>query len=266
MRWQYVLIIFFTLTVAAGCKKVTGSAASGGQQTDGIEIPLGCQNADESAKNLYMEDAMRLAVRLIRKEGGPSNGSVFIPDSYSLPILNALVAVYNATSFPERDEVVDKYKIHTFSSPFMSELLMQVDNSYGWVKQWENGSQETGNPDIDMLMKTYELTMKTYYKWSIGDYVVLSAKNPLNLEPLAKQFSAIPGVISASEEVTCCDGNNIQLNLFSDYMELTYSLGSGDCPAGCTYRHFWTFRVYSDCSVTFANHSGDPLEDYQPGL
>jgi len=42
--------------------------------------------------------------------------------------------------------------------------------------------------------------------------------------------------------------------------EVTYTIGWGDCPAGCIYEHVWTYRVDADGTVTLQSETGDPLE------
>jgi len=37
------------------------------------------------------------------------------------------------------------------------------------------------------------------------------------------------------------------------------TLGWGDCPAGCIYRHVWSYSVTPDGAVTLDSETGDPL-------
>jgi len=147
--------------------------------------------APDSIKNLYLEDAKRLAVRYY------PNSGIIIPENIYLNILDLLLAVYNSVDLPARDLVVETYNIHTFPRPVMHEMLIKVDTSYSWVKQWEKGENLTGNPDIDTLMITYNLELKRFYNWRIGQYVLIRAINALNLNPLIKLFNSIQGVLYA---------------------------------------------------------------------
>ncbi|KKK95017.1 hypothetical protein LCGC14_2677020, partial [marine sediment metagenome] len=183
------------------------------------------------------------------------NSGIFIPENNYLPILNSLIAVYNAENLPARDLVVDTYKIHTSPRPEMQNLFIRVDTSYSWVKKWENAEQITGNPDIDSLMNMYDLELKNYYDWSIGQYVVIRAKNPLNLIPLAGQFNSIAGIINANPSNWIGGGNDIEL--YGN--RITYSHGFGDCPSGCLGRIYWIFEVYPDCSVSHVGGTSYPL-------
>jgi hypothetical protein len=42
--------------------------------------------------------------------------------------------------------------------------------------------------------------------------------------------------------------------------KVTYTVGWGDCPAGCIYQHVWTYQVDADGTVTLLSETGDPLE------
>jgi len=205
--------------------------------------------APDSIKNLYLEDSKRLAVRLYPYFG------IIIPDEAYLPILDLLLAVYNAVDLPARDLVVDTYNIHTFPRPEMHQMLIKVDTSYSWVKQWGKGEDLTGNPDIDTLMITYDLELKSFHNWSIGTYVVIRAINALNLGPLIKLFNSIQGVLIAGPNSALGDGNDIEF----DGYRLVYSYGFGDCPAGCLGRTYWAFQLGSECSVSYAGSWSYPL-------
>lgn len=41
--------------------------------------------------------------------------------------------------------------------------------------------------------------------------------------------------------------------------KVTYTIGWGDCPAGCIYQHVWTYQVDPDGTVTLKSETGDPL-------
>jgi hypothetical protein len=41
--------------------------------------------------------------------------------------------------------------------------------------------------------------------------------------------------------------------------KVTYTIGWGDCPAGCINQHVWTYQVDADGTVTLLSETGDPL-------
>jgi hypothetical protein len=54
------------------------------------------------------------------------------------------------------------------------------------------------------------------------------------------------------------DGPDIRASVHGEGWRLDYSVGFGDCPAGCIYRHTWSFAVSGDGVVTFLGRSGEP--------
>ncbi|MEM7036383.1 MAG: hypothetical protein AAF570_05325 [Bacteroidota bacterium] len=80
---------------------------------------------------------------------------------------------------------------------------------------------------------------------------MLRADEPLNLDPLLAIWRGIVGVVEAYENTVVGDGNDIWYTPGQHFETLEYSLGHGDCPAGCTSRDVWTFRIYPDCAVEY---------------
>ena len=58
------------------------------------------------------------------------------------------------------------------------------------------------------------------------------------------------------------DGNDIRASR-ADLILLDYSVGYGDCPAGCIGRRFYHFAVHEDGTVDYLGASGSPPP--QPG-
>lgn len=115
---------------------------------------------------------------------------------------------------------------------------------------------------MDSLIATYFLTIdnyKTYYGLFYWHLVTFKSDSNYNILPMTNLFNAIPGVFVSEQVGSCCDGNNIWDSIYSDHVELIYSVGWGDCPSGCTERRFWKFNVYHECSVEFVGSYGNPL-------
>jgi len=78
---------------------------------------------------------------------------------------------------------------------------------------------------------------------------------------LANKLQSIDGIVSANPDSIFGDGNDIEIFSYtSDEITLLYSVGWGDCPSGCYYRHYWEFTIdEEDCAVTFVREFGHPL-------
>jgi hypothetical protein len=205
----------------------------------------------------YEEDAVRLAIRRLVETSSPAASDVIPPQALVMSLYHALVHVHGA-SHPVRDSVVDLYRVRTFPDPATREIMVRVNPAYEWAAAWKELNARTGYAAIDSLVDEYDLSVREYYRWSIGDVAVLRAGQPLNAAALATRFAPIPGVIWAERNGAGGDGNDIRARPWGDGWRLDYSVGFGDCPAGCIHRHTWSFGVGKTGVVTFLGRSGPP--------
>lgn len=207
----------------------------------------------------YREDAARLALRHLTASGDPARSEVLLPAALVGSLYSALIHVFNARDLPARDSVVALYTIHTFPNPEVLRIRLGLDSTAAWVRALRENGVPTGNARFDDLADAYDLTLQRYYDLhTIYDIALLRAAAPLNTIALAPMFSDIEGVLAASPEGWFGDGNDIRATATSDGWRLDYSRGFGDCPAGCTGRHTWSFRVTADGVVTYEGATGPP--------
>jgi len=216
---------------------------------DDSQVPAPLQAA-------YREDATRLALRDLLKGGFTE---VTIPNEPVQPYYDALVLVYNATVLPARDTVVDVYNIHTFPSPTTRSLMLELFGSEEWVQRLARREVPTGEPTVDSLIVRYSLSVGSVYTLHDGDVLVtLGPPEPLNVQALALLFRGIKGVRFSEPNGFLGDGNNIGGSMSGSRVLLDYSVGSGDCPAGCTARRFYHFAIHADGTVEYLGASGSP--------
>ena len=226
--------------------------------SEGADVP-------DSVQARYREDAARLALRyLYEHEETAADEQVELPEPLATSLYNALVRVYAARNLAARDSVVALYRIHTFPNPATRSLIVSVDSSTAeWVEAWRQGQRLTGQPRLDALMERYDLSLEEFHRWPWTDIAVLRTAEPLNLRALARLFNPIPGVTYAEPNGFAGDGNDITAEAGGEggeaFWRLQYSVGYGDCPAGCIARRAWTFRVDADGDVRYLGVSGSPL-------
>lgn len=233
----------------------------GVQTVFGQIVPSSCIAPDSIVAN-YQDDADRLALRKIYFYNLTFKDSIKIPKVHSDTIMDALISVYNATTFPARDTVVNMYNIHSFPDRVMNYIQVAADSNLSWMQQLQNGITPTGNLTVDSLMSTYYLNIDNYNTYSGIFYwhiAVLKSDSNYNIPPMTLLFNPITGVFISEPVNTCCDGNNITSSIYSSYVELIYSVGWSDCSAGCIERRFWKFKVYYDCSVEYVGSYGSLL-------
>ncbi len=218
------------------------------------------------ARAAYRVDAERLAVRYILATEGEDIARIELPTSLLDDMYRRLVLVHNAATLAARDSVVDVYAIHTFPAPATRELLVTVDKSAPWLAEWHAGRTVTGEPGIDTLVGRFDLEVVRCHVFQAFPYdmCVLRSGRPLVLRALGRLVAAASGVRSAQPNGPIGDGNDIDATREDGGWQLVYSVGWGDCPAGCTGRHTWRFVAADDGRVTFLDSSGPPPPDRRP--
>ncbi len=247
------LATLLALLGAVGCEALGGPDSPTVQRPDDTAIP-------DSVRALYREDAGRLALRHLQELQSPTPDQIELPAELVQSLYDALVWVHNSTELAARDSVVTLYRIHTFPRPDVMRLAVAVSHAADWGAAWKRGERLTGNPEVDTLLLRWDLTLGRYYVLSSLDFdlATLLASRPLNLFPLSDLFKPIHGVWDAYPEGWGGDGNDITAKPDADAWVLDYSVGYGDCPAGCLSHRFWTFRVARDGTVQFLGARGSP--------
>lgn len=216
-------------------------------------------SAPDSVVKIYRNDADHLNVKHIFNLNLPFKDSIPLDKTLSKTYLKALLAVYNATSLPARDTVVN-LKIHSNIGYVFNNIMFSGDSTASWMINLKNNVFPTGNLPLDSLMNKYYLTKDHYYSWQTGHWVLLKSDTNFNAMAL---FDAIDVYVPLAHNVGINyiygDGAQISGFINSTYTELTYSFGWGDCLAGCIFRRYWRFRVYTDCSVEYFGSYGAPL-------
>ena len=231
------------------------------QIASGQIIPSSC-TAPDSIIAKYKDDADRLTLRRIYRNQLTYIDSIKIPQTLSDTILDALIAVYNATSLPARDTVITMFDTHTYPDIVLDSFYIEADSNLSWMQQLRNGNLITGNPTIDNLISTYNLTISSYDDspfWP-AHTVVFITDNNYNLTFLTSNLDTISGVWqSGPREVITGDGNDISDSVYTNHIELIYSFGWGDCLSGCIFRRYWKFNVDFNCSVEYVGSWGYPI-------
>lgn len=220
--------------------------------------------APDSIVALYKDDADRLAIKKVFRVGSIYTDSIKIPKLWSDTVMNALIAVYNATTLPARDTVISIYDIHTFPNPVLNNISVFADSNLTWMNQLQNNIIPTGNLSVDSLINDFGLNLSSYLDWwNSFPYhtAVFQSDSNYNIPAMVNRFLTIPGVFYAESSNYYGDGNDISDSIYSTFVELIYSYGWEDCPSGCINRRFWKFRVYYDCSVEYVGSYGTLLSN-----
>jgi hypothetical protein len=159
-------------------------------------------------------------------------------------ILKIIQAVYNI-DIPERDTVFNIYQIHSRYCYSFNEISLEVIPEIPEIQNLSSGIIPTGEPDLDNLLSMYVFdSVRTYYNYPDFPWLSIYSQNEYNLIPLLKKFSSLEPVLITDFNKSCIgDGNNITLIRTEESAIITFSIGTGDCPAGCLYHKYWVFEV-----------------------
>lgn len=213
----------------------------------------------KAEKKRYKADATRLALRLINKKQQVAEQTVRVPDELVQQLYTVLVAV-RTSEHTVLDTIVKRYKIHTFPTPELKQLVLVVPLSAVWLQPLLEGEDTTGHVAINALIKEYQL-VKTRLTYLDEEHtgLVLQALEPLNMAALSLAFFKQAGVGSMTPTTLWGDGNDIALTRLKEGWEIVYQVRFGNCSEQCQKIHEWTFRVIEGGEVTYLGESGSTI-------
>ena len=167
--------------------------------------------------------------------------------------IDALLQKINAVhrlSIPARDSVFNKYHIHTHPVG-LRQMHFQVDTTAPEIQNFIAG-QPTGDSIFDQLIQQYQInTVRTALSYPSFNWLYVSTSVDLNLIPVAEEVEQLPYIYLAEYGgYAIGDGNNITYTEKNGITELDFSIGWGDCPAGCIYHKHWVFEVDEECTAS----------------
>jgi hypothetical protein len=227
------LVFFILISVILGCDNTL-------PDSELIEIDINIQKA-------YFDDALELYLREISANPNHFNYNNPELDEKELnKILSIFQAVFNL-EIPEIDTVSDFYNIHALKCNGTKSIVMHVNTASPEIIKLANGEIPTGNLQLDYLLETYKFdSVHTSYSYPQFEWLSVNTKNTYNLIPIIMDFEKIPSIVLAENNGGCFDGNNITLERGDEKTTIDFSIGRGDCPAGCIYRKHWVFDVQND--------------------
>ncbi len=243
-----LLYILTTLFILSSCQKNIIAP----DEDPTLALRKSCEQSD-IIKNQYEQDANKLALELM-KHAEMDKSSIQIPVDYYQRAMDALMVIYNAEDLEARNQVIDVYDIHAAQVP--NRFMVSLDTAYPWTSKWIHGTPDTGNKTVDNLLKENNIEVAEYF--SFIKTVVLEAKTSINSTALVTTLNEIGGIERAEFEQPAGDGNDIEIRPIDGYLEVTYSVGYGDCLSGCRFRTYWQFQVFDDCTVKYVGNFGDP--------
>ena len=193
----------------------------------------------------YLRDAKQLYFHEIIQDSTHANFNNPILDQNEInKILEIIQAVYNSTT-PERDTVFDVYRTHGYYCYDFSSIYLKVHPEFAEIQNLANGIFPTGDPALDHILSTYEFdSVSRFSSYPNFAWLSIYTQNEYNLIPAEREFAGLASIQVAEFNKGCIgDGDNITLARYADFDIIIFSIGRGDCPAGCIYHRYWEFKV-----------------------
>jgi hypothetical protein len=207
------------------------------------------------AYSYFVDDATDMAADFLRSSGNADSSEIFVPQSYVGPYVQALGLIYDATTIPQRDSVINK-AIHKQMNGAKSIIIGILQTNADWAYNWINGTVPTGNATADQLIGDYNLVIESVNYGNAHDFIVIESNNgPINGKALSRLFAPLPGVDFAEPNTYWGPYSNLTCTINGTSAHVVFLEGYGDCPAGCFGYHRWEFDVdLAGCAVTFAGY------------
>lgn len=159
-------------------------------------------------------------------------------------MLKIIQAVYNSES-PWRDTVFDVYNIHAFYCYSLNSMYLQVDTSLPEIQNLSNNIIPTGEANLDAILNNYNFdSVKTFYSYPDFNWLSIFTKDEYNLLAVENEFENLQSISIAEVGGGCVgDGNQITIERNESSAIIVFSIGWGDCPAGCIHHRYWEFKV-----------------------
>ncbi len=133
--------------------------------------------------------------------------------------------------------------IHTFPRYGPSQLVVWPSGTWADTS-WLQNRVTTGDAYLDSLGSAYGLIQID--GTGRDGIAILHFAAPLELGRLGELYAASSLISKAGPNFIVGDGDDIQLTRLDSVWDFIFSIGRGDCPAGCIFRHFWYIEVQAE--------------------
>lgn len=170
-------------------------------------------------------DAIELTLR--------NQSSIFLDSLHALKVDTILNHI--------KKEIDTLKNIHVFPNYYHSGMSLKTNAE--WSNKWYEGSLLTGELYIDSLNMKYNLISVDTPRFSNFKWFSLIFNQPLKISSIAEKYRNHDGVEYAEPQGYIGDGDNIEFINKDSLWHFVFSIGRGDCPAGCIYRYYWYVTV-----------------------
>ncbi len=211
-------------------------------------------------KQIYKEDATRLAIRMLNKEQRIAKQTVRVPEELVRAIYNALIAV-RISDYGAIDTVAKTYYVRTFPVPSVNSVILLFEHDAEWAKPLQEKKDSTGSVEINRVIREFNLVMsKMVYLDEERKGLVLQSREPLNVPALMHKLYMDVGIGCVEENAPYGDGNDISIERTKENgWKIVYSVRFGNCLNQCPKFRNWEFNVSNGGEVTYVGSTGETI-------
>lgn len=241
-------LFIFLLLVFAACTKqeVTPDTKQKEVPDDNMLLVDDCREVtSDFIKANYFEDAKILYNREIASNPNHPNYNTPEFDKRGInKMLGIIQEVYNLTT-PERNLVFEQHKVHAFPNHSFKSVIIQAKQGAPEIENLRKGIIPTGNTGLDEVVIKYGFNDVTVLSTNSSSHtIILKSSQEYNLLPIIKKLNGIASITHAEVDGLIGGGNNIEISQGdNDTLTIEFSIGWGDCTAGCINRKSWKFEV-----------------------
>jgi len=250
MPLKMTLLKLLIPLVLAGCliSACNNSTNPLGPLHVGFVKPASLAGIPDTVQTRYREDAAILTARILAQRPG-SHPEQLHPELQE-NLFNALMHIYQADGYTQRDSVTVVHSIHAWPRPSVQNLRVYFAPDAPWAAAWAGNTPLSGHTAMDALINRYAMTIHVFYFWTPHQAAVLHAAAPWNMNAVAEAFDKVDGVISAAPDEKAVAGHDITAEAGPSYWTFSFQYRPG---SGATCTRIWTFRVHYDGRVEALN-------------
>lgn len=235
-RGLLVLLVIFSLVLFSTCKKEEVKSEPI------LNIFAKDCNLSDTATTRAMRNAGYMILSQLYDSKSPDTANIVIDPEKLDSYIQILGLIYDTKDIPQVDTIRTIYPV----SRARTFITLRLADNTSWAKQWAQGNLNTGNPQVNKLIKEYNLVIKLYNDITVE----ITGEKPINGPALYERFKNIQGVLHGMAYGRTAMSGEIKIKIENDLATVSfYDIGVYCLGKNCHSQY--DFTVDSNCNVHF---------------
>jgi hypothetical protein len=195
----------------------------------------------------YKTDALDMAIERMYSLRTADTALIHVPTNYIDSAMSLIAVVCNLSTQYQADSIFNNYCVHRWGY-VGSTIMVSLDTSYAWTRQWLALDSNSGNLALDQFMRTHNYGLSRTYP--VNKQVRLTRRSFTNSQAFADSLKRFPGVLDAFLMSSFGDGSRIRFSADTAW-HMEFDAGWGDCFSGCIEHKIWKYTInLAQCTVS----------------